>query len=116
VDDTLCGEPVKAGTQVLLSPWVIHRHRMLWQDAELFAPARFLGARKQAIPRGAYIPFGLGPRICIGQAFAIQEILAALALILPRFRFRLVVGAPVEPLARITLRPRNGLPLALERR
>jgi cytochrome P450 len=115
-DDEIAGRPVRAGTQLLISPWVIHRHRSLWQDPDLFAPDRFLGERRQAIPRGAYLPFGLGPRICIGQAFALQEIVAALAVILPRFRFRLVDGPPVEPLARITLRPRYGLPLALERR
>lgn len=116
VPDEIAGHPVDAGTQILISPWVIHRHRSLWESPDLFAPGRFLGERKQAIPRGAYLPFGLGPRICIGQAFAIQEIMAALAVIMPRFRFRLVDGAAVEPLARITLRPRNGLPLALERR
>ena len=114
--DVIAGEPIRPGQQLLISPWVLHRHRKLWQEPDLFAPDRFLGERKQAIPRGAYIPFGLGPRICIGQAFAIQEVMTALALLLPRYRFVLPRRPEPEPVARITLRPRHGMPLKIERR
>ncbi len=114
--DTLAGEKVHAGQQILISPWIVHRHRALWAAPELFAPDRFLGEAKAAIPRGGYLPFGLGPRICIGQAFAIQELIAALAILLPRFRFTLPRRPEPVPQARITLRPRDGLPILIRRR
>ena len=109
-DDMLAGRKVKAGTQIVISPWILHRHRRLWEEPDAFRPERFLPA--SAPPeRGAYIPFGLGPRICIGQGFAIQEIMAVLATIVPAFRFRLADPAAVFPRANITLRPINGVPM-----
>jgi len=101
--------PVAAGTQIVISPWVVHRHRTLWAQPDAFRPERFLLPGSEAIARGAFIPFGLGPRICIGQGFAVQEILAVLATLLPVFRFALVDPRSVFPQAHITLQPRDGM-------
>jgi cytochrome P450 len=109
--DVLAGRRIAGGTQVLISPWIVHRHRRLWDEPEAFRPERFLAPSDRDIPRGAFIPFGLGPRVCIGRGFAIQEILAVLATILPMFHFRLIDAASVMPQARITLRPLGGMPM-----
>lgn len=106
--DELAGCRIEKGTQVLISPWIVHRHRRLWDDPDAFRPERFMPPRDRNIPRGAFIPFGLGPRICIGRGFAVQEILVVLATILPAFRFVLLDPA-VIPQARITLRPAGGM-------
>ena len=63
---------IPAGTVVTVAPFVLHRHRTLWEDPDAFDPARFLGAHREAIDRYAYIPFGAGPRVCIGMGFAMQ--------------------------------------------
>jgi cytochrome P450 len=107
--DVLAGEPVVAGTPLMISPWVVHRHRLLWEEPDQFDPERFSPARRGSIARGAYIPFGLGPRICIGMGFAMQEILTVLSIVVPRFRFALPAGAEVVPRSRITLAPRDNL-------
>ncbi|CAM5764544.1 cytochrome P450 [Labrys miyagiensis] len=107
-DDDYGRYPVTGGTQIVISPWIVHRHRLLWDAPDEFRPERFLEGEAPA--RGAYIPFGLGPRICIGQGFALQEILTVLATVLPRFSFELVDPAQVFPHSRITLSPERGLP------
>ncbi|MEG6509946.1 cytochrome P450 [Methyloligella sp. 2.7D] len=114
--DTLAGHDVKPGTEILISPWIVHRHRALWEEPDAFNPERFLGQKEADFPRGAYLPFGLGPRVCIGQGFAIQEILTVLAAILPAFRFRLADTAAIVPEARITLRSRGGIPMIVSPR
>jgi cytochrome P450 len=114
--DKLGGHHVRAGTQILISPWIVHRHRALWPEPDSFVPERFLAARFDTIPRGAFIPFGLGPRICIGQGFAVQEIMTVLATILPAFQFRMSQPQTVFPQARITLRPASGMPMVMRPR
>src|SRR5215470_7900463 len=114
--DRLGDVEVRPRSLVVVAPWVVHRHRLLWEEPELFEPERFAPDRRALVPRFGYLPFGAGPRICIGAGFAMQEALIALAMIVQRFRFRLTAGAKVEPLAWITLRPSNGLPMRLERR
>jgi len=104
------------GTLIIVAPWLVHRHRLLWREPDLFEPERFSPERRAKIPRFAYLPFGIGPRICIGAGFAMQEALVALAMIVRRFRPRLMPGAYVQPVARITLRPARGLPMRIERR
>ncbi len=115
-DDSLMGRRIAAGTEVLISPWIVHRHRRLWQDPDAFRPERFLPPALEAIERGAFIPFGLGPRICIGQGFAMQEILIVLATILPAFHFHLAEPAAVVPQSRITLRSAGGMPMIVTAR
>jgi cytochrome P450 len=110
-DDELAGRRIDKGTQILIAPWILHRHRRLWDDPDAFRPERFMPPNDRGIARGAFIPFGLGPRICIGRGFALQEILLVLATVLPVFRFRLVDPEAVKPQARITLRPAGGLPM-----
>jgi cytochrome P450 len=114
--DRLGEAQVDAGTRIVIAPWVLHRHRALWPDAELFDPERFSPGRRAAIPRFAYLPFGAGARICVGATFAMQEALLALAMIARRFRLSLASDAQVMPFARMTLRPINGLPMRIEAR
>lgn len=114
--DRLGEAEVTPGTRIIIAPWVLHRHRKLWPDADLFVPERFAPDNRGKIPRFAYLPFGAGARICVGMTFAMQEALLALAMIARRFRVRLVEGSPVMPFARMTLRPMNGLPMRIEER
>jgi cytochrome P450 len=114
--DVVGGVAIRPGTSIMISPWVLHRHRTLWDDPEYFDPERFAPGRREKIPRFGYIPFGAGPRICIGMGFSMQEALVILAAILKRFRLELVPGHPVEPQARLTLRPKHGLKMRVFRR
>ena len=100
----------------IVAPYVIHRHRLIWERPDEFDPGRFLGENRMRVDRYAYLPFGAGPRICLGAAFALQEATIVLATIAARFSFELAPWVEVEPLLRITLRPRNGLPMAVKRR
>jgi cytochrome P450 len=106
-DTTLGGRRVKRGTMVLVAPWTIHRHRALWKDPELFDPDRFLDGREEEIIPGAYVPFGLGPRVCVGAAFANLEAALFIARLTRRFDFEAVEPAVVRPVARLTTRPRQ---------
>lgn len=114
--DELAGEHVPAGTFVIVAPYVVHRHRLLWDRPDEFDPVRFLGANRTRVNRYSYLPFGAGPRICLGAAFALQEAAILLASIVSRFAFQLAPGIEPEPLLRITLRPRGGLPMIIHRR
>jgi cytochrome P450 len=109
--DQLAGEPVKQGSLVVIAPYVLHRHRQLWSQPDLFAPERFLGAARETIDRFAYLPFGIGPRTCIGGAFALQEATLVLAMIAKSFTLELAAGHRVWPVQKVTLRPDNGLPM-----
>ena len=108
-EDWLAGVRVPAGTVVSISPYVLHRHRTLWRNPDHFDPSRFLPGEREKIDRYAYIPFGAGPRVCIGQAFAIEEALIVLAHLLSRVRLDLFPGHPVGLQQHITLRPSQGM-------
>jgi len=114
--DTLAGQAIRAGTLVVVSPYVLHRHRLLWRDPDLFDPSRFLPGDREKIDRFAYLPFGAGPRVCIGMGFALQEATIFLAMILRDFRLELAPGHEVAPVQRITLRPKGGMPMLVRRR
>ena len=114
--DEICGHRVRKGTILFIVPWLLHRHRRLWDDPDRFIPERFAPERAEARRRFAYLPFGAGPRICIGAAFALTEATVMLAALAQRFRPRLVPGQIIEPCGLITLRPRHGLMMILERR
>ncbi|HWE05825.1 MAG TPA: cytochrome P450 [Rhizomicrobium sp.] len=114
--DELSGQPIRAGTMTIVAPYVIHRHRRLWERPDAFDPNRFLGENRMRVNRYAYLPFGAGPRICLGASFALQEATILLASIAAHFSFEMAPGTEIEPLLRITLRPRNGLPMVLTRR
>ena len=115
-DDQILGHPIPAGSAVLISPWLLHRHEKLWERPEAFDPERFAPERAGERPRYVYLPFGGGPRICIGAGFAMQEATLILATVTQRYHLRLVPGQAVEPVGLITLRPKGGLMVALERR
>ena len=115
-DDEVLGHRIPAGSAVLILPWLLHRKPALWEDPDRFDPERFAPERAARRPRFAYMPFGAGPRICIGGAFAMAEAMIILATIAQRYRLRLKPGFPVEPQGLITLRPRHGLRMTLERR
>ena len=114
--DHILGHRIPAGALVLIVPWLLHRKPSLWEHPDRFDPERFSPERVVARPRFAYIPFGAGQRICIGAAFAMTEAMLILAMIAQRYRLRLKRGHPVEPQGLITLRPRYGLRMTLERR
>ena len=113
--DEIAGRPVAAGTVVSISPWVLHRHRKHWQDPERFDPGRFLPGAA-APDRMVYMPFGAGPRICVGAQFALTEGVLVLAGLLRRFRIGLIGKPSVRPRGLITTQPDRRVPFLLSRR
>lgn len=111
-NDTLCGRDVRPGDTVMIPIYALNRSKVLWEDADAFRPVRF--ADRKAIDRYAYLPFGDGPRICIGASFALQEAVIILATLLSRFRFKPVAGRDPEPVMILTLRPEGGVWLTAE--
>ncbi|SMP35926.1 cytochrome P450 [Shimia sagamensis] len=105
--DMLCAREIRPGDTVMIPIYALGRNRLLWDDPDAFKPERF--ANRKAIDRYAYLPFGDGPRICIGASFAIQEAVIVLATLLRRFRFDLVDGKPPKPVMILTLRPEGGV-------
>jgi cytochrome P450 len=114
--DVLGGVEIQPGTMIVIAPYVLHRHRKLWNAPEMFDPSRFLGSRKEQIERFAYLPFGFGPRMCIGHAFALQEAVLAVSTLVREFVLRPNPDGRVWPVLKITLRPEHGLPMYLARR
>jgi cytochrome P450 len=115
-DCVLGGYQVPAGWTIWMSQWVMHCHPRYWERPDEFYPDRWANDLEDRLPRYVYFPFGAGPRQCIGNAFAMMEMVLVLATIVPRFRFALVPGPPVVPRPGFTLRPAGGIPLALHRR
>ena len=101
--DNLGGEQFPAGTTILISPWVLHRHSRLWSDPDIFEPERFLPGRREQIPRYAYLPFGAGPRVCVGMGFAMQEAVVVLATLIKHLRFERADDRPIRLRQCITL-------------
>lgn len=114
--DELAGEPIRRGTMVVIAPYVLHRHRALWADPDAFDPNRFLDGARERIDRFAYLPFGVGPRICIGATFALQEAAIVVATVMRHFTLELAPGHAVWPVHRVTVRPSGGLPMIVRRR
>ncbi|MDB5520010.1 MAG: cytochrome, partial [Tardiphaga sp.] len=101
--DTIGGRPVAPKDVILIAPWLLHRHEKLWQDPNAFMPQRFMtGAPPD---RFAYLPFGVGARVCIGAHFALVEATLALARIIATFRVELVDKAPILPIGIVTTQP-----------
>jgi cytochrome P450 len=107
--DELAGIAVKRGSMVVIAPWVLHRHRLLWRNPDHFDPNRFIGRARAGIDRFAWMPFGAGMRTCIGATFALREATLMLATIMKHFTLEPVRGQVVWPLLRVTLRPAGGL-------
>jgi cytochrome P450 len=114
--DRLAGHEVRAGAMIVIAPYLLHRHRKLWDRPDIFDPSRFLGEARDAIPRYAYLPFGFGPRVCIGQAFALQEATLVVAAMARSFDLALAPEQRVWPVLKVTLRPGAGVMLHLRPR
>jgi cytochrome P450 len=115
-DDVIGGYRIPKGSAVDLSPYLTHRHPEFWPDPERFDPERFTPERAAARHKHAYIPFSTGPRMCIGNSFALIEATLVLATLARRLRLRLAEGRIPAPEPLVTLRPRGGMPMLLERR
>ena len=114
--DEIGGQAIKAGATVIISPWVLQRHKLLWDDPDAFRPERFLPENRKSIDRYAYIPFSAGPRVCIGAAFAMQEAMIALAAILRAAQIEPLTAVEHRPVHQITLRSRDTMRLRLRAR
>lgn len=112
------GETVRidAGVTVLVMPWTLHRHELYWEKPRAFMPERFLPENRGTIGRFQYLPFGAGPRICIGATFAMQEAVIALAVLMHRYRFDVTPETKVWPVQKLTTQPRDGIPMRVSLR
>lgn len=115
-DDSYPDQVIRRGTTVITIPYVMHRHKLYWDDPDAFYPERFSDPSAGARHRRAYIPFGLGPRVCPGRHLANQEVALTLARLIKRFRFTPEPSYVLEPIVRLTLRPRAPLQLRVTRR
>jgi cytochrome P450 len=107
---------VPPGAIVFVVPYVVHRHPAFWDEPDAFRPERFAADATQARPRLAYVPFGAGPRQCVGNHFAMLEAHVILTTVAQRYRLALVPNHPVEALPLITLKPRHGMRMTIEPR
>ncbi len=113
--DAICdiewkGLTIKKGTQAMIMPWTLHRHEAYWENPRAFVPDRFLPENRGKIDRYQYLPFGAGPRVCIGSSFAIQEALIVIACLMSRYRFDMAAGFPDPwPVQKLTTHPGGGL-------
>jgi cytochrome P450 len=114
-DCTLGNYEIPQGIVVMISQWVMHRHPNYFENPEEFRPERWTEDFEKQLPRGVYIPFGDGPRICIGKGFAQMEAVLLLATIAQRFELDLEPGFPIVPQPSITLRPEHGIKVQLRR-
>ncbi|WP_404790493.1 cytochrome P450 [Altericista sp. CCNU0014] len=115
-DYVLDGYTIPQNCVVLMSPWVMHRNARYFSAPKCFQPARWQGDLKKQLPKCTYIPFGEGPRICIGKSFAQMEAVLILATLAQRYQVRLVEGQAIVPFPSITLRPAQGIKVQLVRR
>ncbi|MGY9058125.1 MAG: cytochrome P450, partial [Alphaproteobacteria bacterium] len=114
--DTLRGRSVRKGDIIIVAPWLVHRHKAYWREPDAFIPERFLPESREKPPKFAYIPFSGGPRVCLGARFGLVEAVLILATLAKNFRLVPAQDHQVEIECRLTLRPKGGLPMRLERR
>jgi len=115
--DAVAGKVIAKGAGILVNLWSLHRHRAHWEQPDAFVPTRFLPEARASIDRFAYLPFGLGHRVCIGQRFAMQEAAVMIAVIFRRLRLNWTPGQPEPwPVMRITTRPEKPMLMRVERR
>jgi cytochrome P450 len=114
--DNICGYPLPAKATLVLSQHLIHRHPAFWQEPDKFDPGRFLPPQNADRPKFAYFPFGGGPRVCVGNHFAMVEGPLVLAALAQRFQFALVPDQAVVPDPTFTLRPRYGVQVVVRKR
>jgi cytochrome P450 len=111
--DTVGGYHVPAGADVLICPYTLHRHPDFWDKPDVFDPERFSPERSADRPRYAYVPFGAGPRFCIGNSLGMMEAAFVVALVARDLRLRVVPGYDVVPEPMLTVRVRGGLPMTV---
>lgn len=114
--DTLLGEPIPANALIIMSPYTSHRHPAFWQKPDAFYPDHFLPEAEKARPRYAYFPFGGGARLCIGDQFAKVEMGLIVTAVLQKYRLKLLPNHPVVPDPLVTIRPKHGLMMTIQRR
>lgn len=115
-DDSYGDLKIEKGTTILVMPWVIHRHRLYWDQPDAFMPDRFWPENRERLDRFQYLPFGAGPRVCIGASFALQEAVIALATLLDGRRFDVLETTKPWPVQKLTTQPQGGLPMKVIRR
>jgi cytochrome P450 len=116
IDDEIDGVVMPKGSLVFMLPYIVHRHPEYWDNPEAFIPERFAPERSTATYHEAYMPFGGGPRSCIGNHFALMEVQLVLATLAQRYSVRLAPGTLMRLISRGTLHPEGGLPMTLHRR
>lgn len=114
--ETLRGYDLNPGDELIISPWIVQRHRDFWDLPDHFVPKRHLREGGRAIKPGTWMPFGFGPRVCTGAAFATMEAELILAEITRRYRLKVIAPEKVEPVSRLTARPKRRLTAKVERR
>ena len=114
-DVVLDNEQIRAGMTVYVPVYAVHRHEKIWSEPDRFDPSRFEPDAAKLIDRFSYLPFGAGPRTCVGQNFAQMEAAAVMATLLRSFQLKLRPGYTPEPRLRVTLRPAGGMPMRLQR-
>ncbi len=114
--DVLRGHTVSPGDIIVVAPWLVHRHKAYWREPDAFRPERFLAGSEEKPPKFAYIPFSGGARICLGARFGLVEAVLTIATLAQRFRLIAPPGHSPEIDCRLTLRPKGGMHLRLERR
>jgi cytochrome P450 len=114
-DDIVTGIPVPLRSLVLIAPLVLHRHRRIWRDPDSFEPSRFLPGAPQP-PRFAYVPFGIGPRTCIGAQFALTDLVLILSAMVRAFRVELAEPRVVNPVGIVSTQPDDPPAFVLQRR
>ena len=112
-EDRFADAVIEPGTTVLVMPWILHRHRALWDQPDAHIPSRFLPGTRDRIGRFQYLPFGVGPRVCIGATFALQEAAIALGVLMHRFRFDCTQDTDPWSVQKPTIQPEGGLPMTV---
>src|SRR6185503_16403167 len=115
-DVTIGGHLLPAGTNVLMSQWVVQRDPRWFADPLKFDPDRWADGLANRLPKYAYFPFGGGPRVCIGNTFAMFEATLVLAMMSQRFTLELVTPGPIRPLPAVTLRPGQAIQMRVKQR
>ena len=115
-DTSIGGKSVPKGSLVMVVPWLMHRNPVLWSKPDVFDPGRFLNPKSKKPNKYGYVPFSIGPRICAGLQFGMTEAILSLAILAQDFELKLKDGTDVQPVARLTLRPGENLPMTLHPR
>jgi cytochrome P450 len=114
-DCQIGNEHLKPGATIYVSPWVVHRDARFFQNPEQFCPERWQDNLEQKLPRCTYFPFGAGPRVCLGKAFAMVQVMLILTMVVQKFRLILVSNQSLELLPSIALCPQQGIKMLINK-